>query len=290
MHLEERQFEDLPESLSPTTTTRRSSQDDERPTTRPSSRTSVIAAQPTLTDTALPSPFDTNLGNNFTSPACPAFFNDFLKNSTFKSCLPISVLLRNSNSFFIATKNLVTITRTLDASCNADFRVCSALMEELGAKITDDAFCGSDFERENPMVIQAYEGFLAYQPLYQAACTRDVSGSYCFATAITNRSSISDSYPYYLPVGVAWPGGARPSCNECLKGIMRVFSDFASNKTQLIHETYQPAAQQMNIACGPEFINTTIPVKQNGSSDLHVSSSSLVTFVALLVTVFTLLL
>lgn len=42
----------------------------------------------------LPSPFDTSLGNNFTSPSCPAFFQSFLSNATFQDCLPFSLLLQ----------------------------------------------------------------------------------------------------------------------------------------------------------------------------------------------------
>lgn len=42
----------------------------------------------------LPTPFDTSLGNNFTAPSCPAFFQSFLSNSTFQDCLPFSLLLQ----------------------------------------------------------------------------------------------------------------------------------------------------------------------------------------------------
>lgn len=42
----------------------------------------------------LPQPFDTSLGNNFTAPSCPIFFNNFLTNETFNNCLPFSLLLQ----------------------------------------------------------------------------------------------------------------------------------------------------------------------------------------------------
>ena len=41
----------------------------------------------------LPRPFDTSLGNNFTNPSCPQFFNTFLSDPTLTSCLPLSLLL-----------------------------------------------------------------------------------------------------------------------------------------------------------------------------------------------------
>ena len=42
----------------------------------------------------LPSPFDSNLGNNFTTSSCPAFFQSFLNSEPFKQCLPFSLLLQ----------------------------------------------------------------------------------------------------------------------------------------------------------------------------------------------------
>ena len=78
------------------------------------SATSVIAAMPVtaaygahkaevtslMTDTSqqptvsLPTPFDTSLGNNFTTTSCPAFFSNFLSNSSFSACYPLSLLLQ----------------------------------------------------------------------------------------------------------------------------------------------------------------------------------------------------
>lgn len=46
---------------------------------------------------SLPKPFDSNLGNNFTSSSCPAFFHDFLNNDSFRNCLPLSLLLQVRN-------------------------------------------------------------------------------------------------------------------------------------------------------------------------------------------------
>jgi hypothetical protein len=42
----------------------------------------------------LPHPFDTSLGNNFTTSSCPSFFNSFLTNGSFTDCLPFSLLLQ----------------------------------------------------------------------------------------------------------------------------------------------------------------------------------------------------
>jgi hypothetical protein len=84
------------------------------PRAKPSSTSSTLPSQATLTlltstgaaaatvdpsaatPTALPQPFDSSLGNNFTSSSCPAFFRSFLNDATFKQCYPLSLLLQVS--------------------------------------------------------------------------------------------------------------------------------------------------------------------------------------------------
>lgn len=52
-------------------------------------------------------------------------------------------------------------------------------MAAFGRDITKTENCGSDYQNRHPMVLQAYYGFIAYQPLYQAGCLRDSTGNYC---------------------------------------------------------------------------------------------------------------
>ena len=57
-------------------------------------------ATPTYTHAAaaslssLPRPFDTPLGNNFTTQTCPQFFDKFLNDASFINCLPLSLFLQ----------------------------------------------------------------------------------------------------------------------------------------------------------------------------------------------------
>lgn len=55
-----------------------------------------IATAPGSGKSTLPQPFDTSLGNNFTSTACPSYFNKFLADSTFQTCYPFSLLIQVS--------------------------------------------------------------------------------------------------------------------------------------------------------------------------------------------------
>jgi hypothetical protein len=167
---------------------------------------------------------------------------------------------QSSQSFFQAEKSLVRVTQTLDYTCSANVTACDALMSALAANLTTPANCGSDFTAQNPTVLQAHTGLIAYKPLYQASCIKNPqTSSYCFADAVTNASSPTDSYVYYLALNVSLPGGSQPTCNTCLQNTMAVFDAAAANRSQPVASTYVAAAQQINVQCGPAFVNASIP-------------------------------
>lgn len=94
LHMNLEQRDDSTYSYEPSTTTIRPSS-----TSGSASKASGTLAVATQTAMAsLPRPFDSSLGNNFTSTTCPSFFNHFLNNQTFKDCLPLSLLLQVSLS------------------------------------------------------------------------------------------------------------------------------------------------------------------------------------------------
>lgn len=219
------------------------------------------------------------MGNNFTSPSCPAFFNSFLNNQTFQDCLPFSLLLQvrlghhlnlkaatltfiqTSNSFFAATQSPVTLVRTLDATCHINYATCSTLMSTLATSLRSSQNCQQDLSLSNPMVEQAYAGLSAYDTLYHAAClTNPDSGNYCFADAVTNASAPTSSYIYYLPLGLQLPAGTRPACNQCLQNTMAIFATAASNASSALSGDYGQAAQMIDIGCGPNFVQQSVAV------------------------------
>jgi hypothetical protein len=136
-------------------------------------------AAASATTTVLPQAFDTTLGNNFTTDGCPNFFVSFLSNATFQSCYPFSLLLQTSHGFFEAEKSFYQTTAVLQAGCEANFDVCNNLMQSLATQLKSQNTCLSDFQAENQIVLQAYNGFLAYSVMYQAACLKDTAGDYC---------------------------------------------------------------------------------------------------------------
>lgn len=210
------------------------------------------------TDTGLPVPFDTSLGSNFTQYACPEFFAKFLADPTFLSCLPVSLLLRNSMSFFQAARSTTLLKKTLDVSCAASLAVCSPLMSQFAEELISSDHCENDYLQQNPLVMQAYAGLNAYEPIYQATCLKtNITGEYCFVEAMDSQSA-DDSYPYYTAVGLQLPVGSKPKCSPCLHETMELFSGYAIQKSQALSQTYLGCAIQINGECGESFANTQV--------------------------------
>ncbi|PWW75351.1 hypothetical protein C7212DRAFT_281759 [Tuber magnatum] len=201
----------------------------------------------------------TSISANSSSDSCPAFFSKFLADKVFLDCLPLSGLLLNSLSYFdITKKGTFATARVVDKTCNVPLAACTDMMEKLGWRILLDENCGQDFRNQNPIVVQAYAGFISYRVVYSAGCLKSASGSYCYVDAITNTTSPSDSYVYYLPLGIRFPGGSRPTCSPCLSQTMAIFAATAGNSTQPLSTTYVPTAEQINLGCGPNFVNATV--------------------------------
>jgi len=163
-------------------------------------------------------------------------------------------------SFFAASKSYSSITHVLDSTCHVVLPACTTLMSSLAASLKDPSNCGTDFQRQNPVVQQAYSGLVAYPPLYQASCLRNpTTNHYCFADAVTNMSSPSDSYIYYLPLGMQLPSGSMLTCSSCLQQTMGIFDAAAANRSQPVSTVYTQAAQLIDLGCGPAFVNQTSP-------------------------------
>jgi hypothetical protein len=104
---------------------------------------------------------------------------------------------------------------------------------------------------------------------------------YCFATAVTNLTMPSDTYLYYMPYGLRLPGSSTPSCNQCVAETMGIFHSATADRSQLIAETYEDAARQINTICGPSFVDATLPPPES-SFGFKLSSPSLMTLAGVL--------
>jgi hypothetical protein len=52
-------------------------------------------------------------------------------------------------------------------------------MNSLARELKSDSACKVDYDNNNAQVVQAYNGLIAYEPLYRASCLRDDGGNYC---------------------------------------------------------------------------------------------------------------
>ncbi|RMZ88433.1 hypothetical protein DV736_g4355, partial [Chaetothyriales sp. CBS 134916] len=237
------------------------------------SSASSTSSDISVTATSLPVPFDSSMGNNFTSGSCPAFFTTFVSNATFRSCSPVSLLLQNSVSFFNAERSDAVLSEILDIACASPLSVCAPLMTSLADQLMDDSHCGADFRSRQPLVLQAYNGLVAYEPIFKATCLKDgtENKNYCYADAITNTSNPAEVYPYYTALGLPLPATADPTCNTCLQQTMRIFADYAVDAAQPLSQTYISCADQLNQDCGTGFVDATI---QAGSVDSGMGNKS----------------
>ncbi|GAD92568.1 conserved hypothetical protein [Paecilomyces variotii No. 5] len=211
---------------------------------------------------SFPSPFDSaTFGSNFTSDSCPNFIEKFLSNSTVTSCHAVSLLLQNSQSWFHSLSSAAAISNNLDIACSAPMASCTDILADLASQLISDDACGKDYKQGNPVVENAYTGMIAYQPIYRASCLKDPStNNYCLSEAVRNSSSVMDYSIYFLPLGMNLPASGRATCNACLQATMQIFSEASESQGQPLTKTYIPAAQQLNLGCGPNYINTTIPI------------------------------
>ncbi|KAK3990543.1 hypothetical protein QBC44DRAFT_341676 [Cladorrhinum sp. PSN332] len=258
-------------------------------TAKPSVTTtfSIVVGKPTTTSTsitppgALPSILD-SLVSDFTGGSggdasnCPKFINTFLNSQQFKDCYPLSMLFDNSKSFFDTQRSIVSLTRTLDATCEANVTACSAYFGQLAQNFTSSENCGADYQRGQAAVVAAYKGMVAYAPIYQAGCLRDPeSSAYCYAAAV-NRPNIDDTHKYFLAFNKSMPGSTVPSCNYCTQQTMALFQVATGDRRQSLVNTYPAAAKQVNVVCGPNFVNETLAAEViAGNAGVRSSSSTM---------------
>ncbi|TQS36154.1 hypothetical protein Golomagni_03401 [Golovinomyces magnicellulatus] len=249
----------------------------------------------------LPTPFDVGFSHNITTQ-CQDFMTEMIQSPGFKQCSPISMILLNSNSFFQATKHLPRITALLDLTCSAPVSSCTDLLNSYARNLTSSKTCGSDLSNSNPQIDSALIGLRSYRTLYTATCLHSSSSnisenignyaihpsnsannaseeSYCFANAITNLTNPTNSFIYYLPLNVSLVGSAIPACNNCLKSTMSVFQQATANRSDVLAGNYVKAASQINVVCGPQFVNASLVAAISLASVKSVSNWSIVTYI-----------
>lgn len=155
------------------------------------------------------------------------------------------------------------------------------LLNNLASELIDDDNCGADFTRQNPLVVQAYSGLMAYEPVYRATCLKSSeTGNYCFSDAVLNLTNPFDFYPYLTAVGMTLPAVVEPTCNQCLHDTMNIFAGYAGTDNQPLAKTYTGCANQLDALCGSGFVATNVKtgaVTTPGSSGASAPRMSIIT-------------
>jgi hypothetical protein len=108
----------------------------------------------------------------------------------------VCLTLQTSTSFFTVQRSPVKLAQTLGASCGVNFDNCSTLMASLARQMQSPDNCAADLQNQNPTVMQAYTGFVAYPSLYHAGCLlNDDTGGYCkFSSSHSHYEHVLTDY------------------------------------------------------------------------------------------------
>lgn len=171
----------------------------------------------------------------------------------------------------------MSLVRVLDATCAANVTYCTDFFNAAAANLTTEENCKAEWKAGNSIVKQALLGFEAYEMMYKATCLQNPEDDmYCFANAVTNTTSASDAYFYFLPYNLTLPGSSVPSCDWCTQGTMAIFHAASADRNLYIAETYEPAARQVNTICGASFVNDTLPKAEESASPMSIPSWTLI--------------
>lgn len=221
----------------------------------PSQTVPTIPSSPPVLPTPFPQPFDTTLGNNFTTNSCETFFTNMTQSLPFRQCRPFSFLSQTSSAFLKAQSNLTELNIDVWGTCNTpvDADQCAANMGWFTTDLLDA--CSQEKSDNNQIVMQTLASLQSYSLMRQVACLADQNTStYCYIEA-AGSSNPSDLYFYSLPFGIPLPNNTDLSCSGCTKSVMALFAANTSD-TEGLKKTYSSAAYFASSKCGSTYVWT----------------------------------
>ncbi|CAE7212647.1 unnamed protein product [Rhizoctonia solani] len=221
--------------------------------------------------TPFPQPFDSSLSFNFSTPTCSDFFSSFTTNITFRACRPFSLLLGTSTTFFNIQSNLTALTAVVGGTCNTTRTIddCRTTMNWLADEIVKPGVCATDITNQNGVVLEALNGFKTYGLMRQAGClVNQRSNAYCFVESVASSSPV-DTYFYALPLGTPVPQKSTPSCSPCIKSLMSLYAESATDKSLPLSKVYSSAQKLATDSCGTDYAQK---IAANGATRTAVST------------------
>jgi hypothetical protein len=134
-------------------------------------------------------------------------------------------------------------------------------MTDLAQQLILNENCGQDFVNQQPLVLQAYNGLIAYEAVYRATCLKiSADNQYCFSKAVSTSNNSADIYPYLTAIGLNMPAGSKPTCSACLKQTMAIYPEYAVRAEHPLAETYLSCAKMVDDTCGQSFADLGVQV------------------------------
>ncbi|KAF4618585.1 hypothetical protein D9613_010091 [Agrocybe pediades] len=210
----------------------------------------------------LPTPFPqslVDLGQNFTSPSCAAFFTNMTGSAPFRSCRPFSLLLGSSPDFINAQSNLTLMNSLIWGTCNTNtaYSQCQSNMAWFASSLKDN--CAKELDADYTLAVETLQGLNAFSVMHDAAClTSPGTNSYCYVNAVRN-SNPADLYYYQLPLGIGIPKVSTSlTCSQCSVSVMRVYASALTDLSTAplltgLKSTYDDAASYSAQVCGANF-------------------------------------
>ncbi|CUA76744.1 hypothetical protein RSOLAG22IIIB_02214 [Rhizoctonia solani] len=288
-HIPRQLSSDPADKLTPTPTTTTSGPDITAPQQLGAGTSSSVA--PAIPNPAWPVPtpfpqsFDSSLSFNFSTSTCSDFFSSFTTNITFRACRPFSLLLGTSTTFFNIQANLTALTAVMGGTCNTTRTIddCRNTMDWLASEIVKPEVCAADITNQNGVVLEALNGFKTYDLMRQAGClVNQRSNAYCFVESVASSSPV-DTYFYALPLGTPVPQKSTPSCSPCIKSLMSLYADSATDKSLPLSKVYSAAQQLAADSCGAEYARS---VATNGATRNMVTTVSVTLFLGVVLGIY----
>ncbi|KAF8622380.1 hypothetical protein AX15_007062 [Amanita polypyramis BW_CC] len=219
----------------------------------------TVPTSPPVLPTPFPQPFSAGIPTDNMSTSCLNFFTNMTNSLAFRSCRPFSLLLQSSEGLIDAQTNLMSENVLIWGTCNVTpgKDQCISNMGWFASQLQSS--CKQEVQSNVPIATDTLTALQAYGLMYDVACaTNPATNAYCYVEAVQN-SNPADMYLYQLPINIAFPNSATPTCSACSKDVLNTYLAAVQDPTQsgnlkALAATYNSGARAVDIQCGSTFV------------------------------------
>lgn len=238
----------------------------------------TVPSTPPNLPTPFPQPFDSDLGQNFSTQSCFDFLVNMTNTQPFRSCRPFGMLVDGSTGFADASRSPSTLNAVVWGTCNTNIPYADCIDNVDWFSDNLQTSCAQELSERNTRVMNVLAALQSYPLYHKLGCLIDpASNTYCYVNAVQNTNP-ADVYLYGLGLGTHFPqvGQANPTCSACSRQILAIYAGAAGNGTGVdklllgnmaledLQDTYPPAAKIWANSCGSTFAQTTISASNDG--------------------------